>query len=179
MPSDKEESYDEERRRKENEEPLDHSPSSGPPGSTQKDFEASAPQSNDGRSETRTTFYAQEADNDEIDYRKLAKINDGHYFEGSEERRRRAEQRRDVDIITTKFGFNESQKERSLYLLSQVENGQRFESDQILALTIATIVANEDDWMIRQEDEFEELLDLCNADRGRIRKAREKLREYL
>lgn len=159
------------------EEPVDYSPSSGAQD-THKGYNDSAPHSHDGRAQTRTKFYAEEG-NDNIDYARLAKLNDGLHDNYSEGRKNKAERRRDMDIFTSTVNFNETDSERCQYLLESVDDVNKHRSGESLILAIITLVANENDRMIRQEDTFQELCDNCNVTRQQIRNSRERLRDIL
>jgi len=159
------------------EEPVDYSPSSGAQD-THTGYNDSAPHSHDGRAQTRTKFYAEEG-NDNIDYARLAKLNDGLDDNEQWKRRNAAERRRDMETFCSTFDFTDTDVERCHYLLESVENGQRHQSDEVLVLAIITLVANENDRMIRQEGAFQELCDTCEVTRSQIRNSRDKLRDKL
>jgi len=160
------------------EEPLDYSPSSGAKESHKKEYDSEAPQSHDGRAETRTKFYPEEG-SDNIDYEWLAKLNDGLYRGNDKHRENHAERRRDMEIFCSATNLKEYKMERCKYLLQKVENGKRHESNEVLILSIISLVANENERMIRQEDTFQELCESCNVTRSQIRNSREKLRDIL
>jgi len=170
-------SYDDKRKRPP-EEPLDYSPSSGPVGSHAKEYELTAPHSNDGRSKTVTKFY-DNGEGESIDYDKLAKINDGMYSDKSDKRRRRAERRRDMDVFTDVCNFPSHSRDRAHHILDNIEDVRRHESDETLLLAIISLVANENERMIRQEDSFQSICESCSVTRKQIRNSRKKLRDKL
>lgn len=157
-------------------EPLDYSPSSGAKGAEEKIYDATAPQDHDGRSETETTFNPSEG-NDTRDYDRLAKINDGIYPEDNSEGTKRANLQRDLDIFADIIGFDGIQRRRCQQLMDSVEDGRRFQNDEVLLLSTITYVANEGKRRIRSEDCFQSLRETCNVKKSEIRRARNKLRE--
>jgi len=162
------------------EEPLDYSPSSGAVDSFQKEYDVAAPRSHDGRALTRTKFYPSESsDNSEINYTRLAKLNDGMYSEKRDDRKREAQRLRDLDAFCSTLNITQTDKERCLYLHNQVEDIRRHETDEVLLLAIITLVANENERMIRQEDMFNDICESCSVTRSQIRNSRDKLRDKL
>jgi len=159
------------------EEPVDYSPSSGAQD-THTGYNDSAPHSHDGRAQTRTKFYAEKG-NDNIDYARLAKLNDGLYSKENQYQKHDAERRRDIDIFCSTLSFNDTDTERCQLLLQSVDDVSTHHSGESLILAIISLVANENDRMIRQEDTFQELCDNCNVTRQQIRNSRERLRDSL
>jgi len=172
--------YDNERfhKRRPPEEPLDYAPSSGAKESHKKEFDETAPQSHDGRARTRTKFYPEEG-SDNIDYERLAILNDGLHSENRKQRYYDAERRRDMDIFCSTLNLHENDKERCQYLLQKIDDVRTHKSGEVAILAIISLVANENERMIRQEETFQELCDSCNVTRSQIRNSRKKLRTNL
>jgi len=157
---------------------LDFSPSSGAKGAEQKIYDATAPTENDGRSKTVTKFNAEEGF-DGRNYERLGKINDGMYSDDLDVRVKRADVRRDIDIFTDRVDFSPLEQKRAHQLLRRIEDIRRFQRDEVLVLSIITMVANENNRRIRENKTFETLRDTCNVKKSEIRAARSKLREKL
>jgi hypothetical protein len=165
-------------RRRRQREPLDFSPSSGPQGSVEKIRDVEDPISHDGRAKTKTTFYANQGGGD-TDWDRLAKINDGLFDNDARRRGRDADRKRDLRIFSEVCELTDHQQKRSLYILDCVEDVPQYQSDEVLLLSIISLVANEDDRRIRGEEQFRSLREDCHVPPSRIRKARERLRENI
>jgi len=154
---------------------LDFSPSSGAKGAEQKIYDATAPTEHDGRSDTKTTFNPTEG-NDTVDYEHLREVNDGLYPDDNAAGRKVANLHRDLDIFTDVCTMDDVAQQRCEQLLERVEDGRRFQRDEVLLLATITFVANENQRRIRSEECFQSLRKTCNVQKSEIRRAREKLR---
>jgi len=182
----RDETYEEERRRKETRERLDRSPSSGPVGSEEKSYDHSAPTSHDNRAKTRTTFFANEASNDvddvhpaemKVDYDYLAKLNDGLHDNERKSRKRKAEKKRDLEIFADRAKLTPVQTQDVFYLVESIDDLGSFHSEEVFLLAAITMVANIHGRRIRKEYDYDDLRESCNVNRKTIRKARQKIRD--
>jgi len=160
-------------------EPLDYSPSSGSTGVPHRE---AGPTEHDGRAKTSTTFNPSEASEDYDDWVRRASIQDGQYADDNNIEKRKANRRRDLatfadDILTSQ------EEEYAECLLNYLhENGDddwQPINDESFILAIMTRAANREDRLIRQEEEFKELIDILRVERKSIRTERENIREQL
>jgi hypothetical protein len=160
-------------------EPLDYSPSSG---STGVPHHEAGPTEHDGRAKTNTTFNPSEAPEDYDDWERRASIQDGQYANDNNIEKRKANRRR--DLATFADGVLTSQEEEYAecllnYLHENGDDDWQPINDESFILAIMTRAANREDRLIRQEEEFKELIDTLNVERKSIRTERENIREQL
>jgi len=101
------------------------------------------------------------------------------YSDDLDVRVKRADVRRDIDIFTDRVDFSPLEQKRAHQLLRRIEDIRRFQRDEVLVLSIITMVANENNRRIRENNTFGTLRDTCNVGKSEIRAARSKLREKL
>jgi hypothetical protein len=109
----------------------------------------------DGR---RTDFDPSDATDSEK-YRHLRRKWDELDSEGNTERRD-ADKQRLVSIISSQCGYTNPMRERFSYLTDELdfqEDVHRQASLEEIVLALGTLIANEQGWWIRREDEYEEL----------------------
>lgn len=116
---------------------IDRHPSSGAKGSSEKEYDDSAPQEHDGRSTAATSFQPIES-GDFDKWQRLRQRNDGNRSV-SQGRRRMAGRRRDVQTWCSRLEFSDYQTSRVLFLLDHFapsetdadhENAERAASNQ-------------------------------------------------
>lgn len=127
---------------------------------------------NDGRSKTRTFFYPSEAD-DERRYRRLIRWQDG---EGDTQRaveNRAADRRRTIDIFCGHLGMGTYQRERVKSIMEDLNMSHmaHYSSEKVI-LAIISLVANEDGWLIRDNETYRDLIRDVNSSLKEIRKIR-------
>jgi len=193
---------DEERRRLDR---LDYSTDSAERPYGAPDHDERAPQEHDGRSDYRTSFEASEAPNETVErsgetygkWRWLAQLNQNGYSDHQREAKRQAERKRDVEILVQSTNEWAAQQGNShvvearrvfslLDALVKVEDDYQFGSVpvEVPILAALSLAANEEQWMIRQTDLFDEFIstyipDDSTADRGEIMRMRQRIREAL
>lgn len=164
-------------------EPLDHSPSSGPPGSEQKSYDVESPTLRDGRSMTHTTFYANDehtplarsVGNEETDcidkrfnsskqrWEWLRKVNNGTGHNDHIKENAAVNKSRDVDIVCSALDATDQQKSRINGLLKLAhddrERGLFFGPQrpiEVVIIAAATLAINEDGRPLQQNISREE-----------------------
>jgi len=161
-------------------EPLDYSPSSGSTGVPHRE---AGPTEHDGRAKTNTTFNPSEAPEDYDDWERRASIQDGQYANDNNIEKRKANRRRDLATWAERVKLTSWQEKHAEKLLNYLhENGDddwQPIKDESFILAIMTRAANREDRLIRQEEEFKELIDTLNVERKSIRTERENIREQL
>ena len=162
------------------EEELDHTESSCSVGAREPE---DAPTEHDGRAKTNTTFNPCEAPEDYHDWERQASIQDGQYANDNNIEKRKANRRRDLATWAERVKLTSWQEKHAEKLLNYLhENGDddwQPINDESFILAIMTRAANKEDRLIRQEDEFKELIDTLNVQRKSIRTERENIREQL
>lgn len=156
---------------------LDYSPASGGPGASEHNYDAEAPLDHDGRSQTQTTFYGWEVDHPEIDYERLAKLNDGKFANDIKDQRRHTERLQDLQIVAEELRCSDRVIERARQMLDNVDDVRQFQSDEVVVVTVLTLAANEHGTRLRDRERFDEMCKMLGITRSRVRKAREQWRQ--
>lgn len=193
---------DEERRRLDR---LDYSTDSAERPYGAPDHDQRSPREHDGRAPNRTSFNAGEMPDETVErdgkvYDKwvwLARLNENAHTPLKTTRKRQAERRRDVEILVQ--STNEWAAEQGddhvvnvrrvftlLDALVEAEDDFQFGSVpvEVPILAALSLAANEQEWMIRQTDLFDEFVatyipDDSMADRGEIMRMRQRIRDAL
>jgi len=133
----------------------------------------------DGRANTNTFFYAWEAPEEkEYQFSRMLRWNEG---EGSPDRsinNRQADRNRYVDTVCGQLDMSDYHKERVKHLCGSVNMshmGPR--SSQETILSVVTIVANEDNRFVRDEELFRDLVTAIDSSLDTIKKLRKLLHE--
>lgn len=140
-------------------------------------IDANAIVENDGRSDTRTFFYPSEADDArQGDYARMLEYQEGQYSktESRDARNRKADQERYVDTFCGKLEASTRVRERTKYVIDGLDMSHMayFNSQKIVIATIS-LVANEDRWFIRHDEDFLQLLREINMSLGQLKTARQ------
>jgi hypothetical protein len=134
---------------------------------------------NDGRSNTRTMFYASEgASSKEQQYRRLAKLNDGMYSPDRKQQNAWADKKRWVSGFCGYVGMSETSKERTLTILEHLNMKHMgpYSTEKVI-LAIMSIVSRENDRLLRDEEPYHNLLDDIETDLKEIRRVRRLVME--
>jgi hypothetical protein len=195
---------DEERRRLDR---LDYSTDSAERPYGAPDHDQRSPREHDGRAPNRTSFNAGEMPDETVErdgkvYDKwvwLARLNENAHTPLKTTRKRQAERRRDVEILvqsTNEWAAEQGDDHvvnvrRVFTLLDALVDGAdedyRFGPNnpvEVAVLAALSLAANEEQWMIRQTDLFDEFMstyvpDDSAADRGDIMRMRQRIRDAL
>jgi hypothetical protein len=168
--------------------------------SQQEDWvrENGAPETNDGRSITRTTFYPGDADQqgpgqahrdpaDRTDWQRLATINDGAY---AKDRSRgaqnfRADKRRWLQTIANQIGATDHQHDRARWVLERMDfgpyQGARYPVEMVALGILSLLIDMEARSLETRAIEREEvtmILEDLEHDRRDLIDVRNKLREH-
>lgn len=134
---------------------------------------------NDGRSDTRTMFYAYDAPTDTRNkWWRLAKINDGMYTSQRDTKNKEADNNRWIDTFTRYLGMTPYQTERVRAVIdgTPLQNMGRYSAQESI-LGAISIVCNEDDRWVRDDPAFERLVADIDSDMYTVRRVRDLLRE--
>lgn len=136
--------------------------------------------SNDGRSDTQTTFYARGmwdgTPAKKEYYEWLARLNDGYGDTTRKDKNNKSDWKRMVDVYSGQFEFSDYQQERVQHIVNSISMDFGSYSHEKSILAICTIVANESNRMIRSEDIYCDLLDSIESDKKDIRRLRKLVR---
>jgi hypothetical protein len=116
--------------------------------------------SNDGRSHTRTMFYADEApESRQYQYSRLAKYNDGMYASDRDTQNKKADNRRWVSAYAGLFDVTEHQAERTEACLQDIylPHMAHYSAEQVI-LAVMHLVCWEDGRHLCSEPEFDRVL---------------------
>lgn len=119
---------------------------------------------NDGRSTTRTMFYAEDATYENRATKKkmkwLAKLNDGMYENGRFTANYNADVRRFAQTIGGQLEMTPHQKARTEYVLGTLDmNSFGPYNAEKITMAVISLVCNEDRRLVRDEPEFRAFLD--------------------
>ncbi len=193
---------DEERRRLDR---LDYSTDSAERPYGAPDHDDTLLDEHDDRSNFRTGFDPTDTDGETVErdgrvmgkWQWLQQLNQNVRGKFKSTKKRQAERRRDVEILvqstnewaTQQGNGHDVDARRVLSLLdalAEVEDDYQFGSVpvEVPILAALSLAANEDKWMIRQTDLFDEFIstyipDDSTADRGEIMRMRQRIREAL
>lgn len=132
---------------------------------------------NDGRSKTRTFFYPSEAP-DRRRWKRLSDIQNGRGENDNTKRTLKADNRRWLDAMSTKLDITEHQHERAQHIVEGIElSNMAHYSAQAVLLAVISLVANEDDWWIRDDPMYKRLVDDVGCDLRDIRNIRRLVRD--
>lgn len=134
---------------------------------------------NDGRSQTVTKFYADEAaDGDQQQYRRLAKLNDGMRSPERRSQNQAADRKRYIETFCSRLDMSPYHTERITIIESEINMSHmaHFSSQQTI-LGIVSLVANEDNWFIRDDETFRDLMDGIGVTLKELRTIRQLIRE--
>lgn len=136
---------------------------------------------NDGRSDTRTFFYPEDATYTSKErkdqYERLIRYQDGVGDPKRSIANSEADRQRLIDILTTQSALTPFQQERTRSIIDSLES-LRFGvySTEMVILGAITLAANEDGRAIRDEPQFIELTTDVGMDQMQLRRVRKKLR---
>lgn len=134
---------------------------------------------NDGRSKTRTFYYADEAPSDkQHQFARMLRWQDGEGDSDRAVRNRAADRRRTVDTFCAHVGMGTEQRERVQYVTDGLNMSHMgpYSSDDVI-LAIITLIANERGRFIRDETVFRGLLEDVGLDLNDIKNVRGLIRE--
>lgn len=151
-----------------------------------KTEEASREGPNDGRGETRTTFY-DEGDPDPTEnstWTELAAFNDDMYHPDRGKQNHESDRQRIVEILSDECGCTSYQQERVQWVLDDIGSIREFyptTSIESVVLSVVSLVVdhettNFDNWIVRT-DGFQELMDDVGMDMDKLWTIREKVRQ--
>jgi hypothetical protein len=187
-------------------EQLDYDPDSAGRPYSDVDHDFRGPQEHDGRSNYQTGFEASDAAGEKVErngtvyenkWRWLAYLNQNGYSKNRKKNERKVERKRDIDILVSscneyarRNGLEYDLDVREVHKLldTLVDDGDyRFGPKnpvEIPILAALSIVANRQNWMIRQTDLFTEFVESyipkdSDADRGEIMRMRQKIRDAM
>lgn len=134
---------------------------------------------NDGRSNTRTFYYATEAPKEtRRKYRRLLRWQEGEGASDRDVQNRAADRRRYVSGFCSRLDMAQYQRERVEHVMEGLNMSHMAHySSQKVVLAIITLVANEDGWFIRDDDDFRELLSAVGSDLDEMKQIRGLVRE--
>jgi hypothetical protein len=162
---------------------FDDASGSGASGETEELIDKNAIIENDGRSTTRTFYYPSEApERVQKQFARMLRWQDGEYDESTPGGRRgqnlRADTRRWAETFTSHLGMNSYQQDRVLHIVEDLTMAHmaHYSAQEVILGTI-TIVANEDDRFIRDEQAFKDLVDDVGSDMYTIKRVRGLVRE--
>lgn len=185
---------------------LDYSPVSAERPYDDIDHDERGPREHDGRADNRTSFDASDASDGTVErdgntYDKwtwLAHLNENAHTDERDARKRQAERRRDVEILVQSTNDYATEQDKAHVLtpervfslldtLVEAEDDFRFGPQrpvEVAILSALSLAANEQGWMIRQSDLFEEFVttyipDDSEADRGTIMQMRQRIRDAM
>lgn len=142
----------------------------------------------DGRSQSRTWFHANDGDHngDPLDdpekWERLSQVNNGQLYDsGYRERRRSAETVRDVDVVATQLDVTEYQQQRCKHIVESLDDlRDTWSRDRmVVAFSAMTLVVNEDGRHVQNENKYDAMIEDMGTSRSAIHSVREKLRDHL
>lgn len=142
----------------------------------------------DGRSQSRTWFHANDGDHngDPLDdpekWERLSQVNNGQLHDSEyPSRRNGSETRRDIDVVATQLDVTEYQKKRCKHIIETVGDlREKWSSDRmVVVFAMMTLIVNEDDRHIQRENVYGEMIEEIGTSRSAIHSLREKLRVHL
>lgn len=154
---------------------FDTSGGNGAASAIDEQIDKNAVIENDGRSKTRTFFYPEQAaEHDQHQYKRLIRWQDG---EGDSQRaveNRAADRRRTIGTFCSHLDMSPYHQERIEYIVSGVNMSHmaHYSSPKVI-LAIVSLVANADDWFIRDDEMFRTLLTDVGMDPNELRKIRQ------
>ncbi len=146
-------------------------------------------QVNDGRGQTRTTFYVDYSD-DDVDhqqYERLARINDGQYARERSSQNHEAEKRNFTRLAADRLDLSDHQTERALYIVEHVDMAPfaaSHKTTEQVTLGVLSLVFDQEqapaepeewdieDWIVYDDtfQEFMESVDMEMEDLWTVRK---------
>lgn len=132
---------------------------------------------NDGRSQTRTFFYADDDDymtsEQKRQYRRLAKLNDGWRSPERKQQNSRADKRRWTSAFCGHLGIGGQIADRIEAIVMDINMGHmaHYRTETVI-LAVISKITEEHGRFIRDEDEFKRLVSDVDTNLGRITKAR-------
>lgn len=141
-------------------------------------IDADSPVSNDGRSETVTTFYPWDGPAEKKDqYARLAKLNDGMRAPSRNGQNKIADRNRWLDCIASTLDMTSYQQARSRSVAEEVnmKHMAHYSTEKVL-LGIVSLVCNADGRWIRDEDVFRQLLEDHGSDLDELKSVRSLVR---
>lgn len=141
-----------------------------------EEIDRTAPQDNDGRSQTRTGFNPYESP-DPSKWQRLNQLNDGWRSPERKDQNRYADRKRYVDTFCDQLDMTPYQRDRVWEIARSIDMSRmgRYSSQQTI-LAIVTIVANEDRRMIRDEYMFHHLVRRTDLSMDEIRTLRQMVK---
>lgn len=141
---------------------------------------------NDGRSMTRTYMsYSYDDSDDELNWDKLRKINDGMYASERSQQNDSAKARRDFKSFCNILGLSDLEIERGMYIFKNIDNlkdvGSVDNTLESVILGIATLVTDENcnklENRLTNKDIFEVMCKSNDVSKTDIRRVRTRIRE--
>lgn len=139
---------------------------------------------NDGRSNTRTFFYPEDAEYDskqkEKQYKRLIRWQDGerHPTESRAAANFKADMRRTAETFCSQCGFTTHQTDRVAYIMEKLNvNSYGHYSTEKVILAVMSLVANEDKRLLRDEPIFRDLAEQVGMSMEQVRTVRRMTRE--
>lgn len=137
-----------------------------------------APQEHDGRADTRTGFDPRDA-SDPDKYRRLVPWQEGQWDTTRRARNQEADCNRWVSMFSSAMGLSPHQKKRCGAIMDgfNMKFAGTYKTETVVLAAIS-IVANEDNRWIRDENEYKELLRDVGATLKDIRKCRQLVKKH-
>lgn len=133
---------------------------------------------NDGRSNTRTFFYPSEAA-DADQFSRLSRIQEGQWAkdESRDAKNREADRRRWLEGYCARLDMTDYQRRRTEYIESGLNmSHMAYYSSQKIILAIITLVANEDNRFIRDEQMFRDICRDVDTNLNELKQMRKLIR---
>mgnify|MGYP006934451796 CR=1 FL=1 len=163
---------------------LDYSPSSGSIGVA---YFPDGPQEHDGRAKTRTTFRPSDTIGTSKNWERMHQIQDGKYGNDVNIHKRHADHKRDLAIFIERLKLRPHEKEYAEYLLKRMQKKETetdhqyssYQSSEGLLLGIITYSVNKYGRRIRPDENYKNLRETLQVDKGEVRGVRQNIRDYI
>lgn len=137
---------------------------------------------NDGRSNTRTTFLVGDASYESKkrykQYKRLAKVNDGMWNSNRAADNFKADMRRITKTFCSQVDMRERQQERVQWVMDDMDiNSFGSYSTEKVLLGVMSLVANEDRRLLRDEEQFHDLVLAVDMTMDEVKRVRQLIRD--
>jgi hypothetical protein len=163
---------------------LDYSPSSGSIGVA---YFPDGPQEHDGRAKTRTTFRPSDTIGTSKNWDRMQQIQDGLYADDMNTVTLHVDQERDLGIFIEELKLRPREKEYAEYVLKRMQKKETetdhqyssYQSSEGLLLGIITYSVNKYGRRIRPDENYKNLREALQVDKGEVRNVRQNIRDYM
>lgn len=139
----------------------------------------------DGRSEMETYFNPNDADKGVLmsdgqrrSWKQLHSHHEDHYGDDYQERKRKADVRRDASTFSETVDLTDHQKNRVMFHVDDLKiNDFGQTSSEAVILALIAFVANVDDRWIQRESEFRELQDSLEISSDKVKRVTRQVQE--